>query len=234
MATHQVDREGDRDCSLLDMEQEWLNNEVTLSDMKLDNFDKACMQLDEKASQRRSQQTTEENYELDTIFLVVVDVLVDDMVVTVDGSVLYRSLVNDQEEEKEGVQKLQNSQDLAIVILEDHPQDSRTRGHPKGLGGELKSSMPRGGAVHECLGRQRRHQGSVEGRRWVRGQREDNFYMVKIRQKSGRKGGQENEGKVSGSPCCKNKREKRGKRKVIGPQENQASCSNLDPNEGYL
>lgn len=46
-------------------------------------------------SQRRSQQTTEEDYELDTIFLVVVDVLVDDVVVTVDGSVLYRSLVDD-------------------------------------------------------------------------------------------------------------------------------------------
>lgn len=95
MATHRVDREGERDCSLLDMEQEWLNNEVTLSDMKLDNLGKACVELDEKANQRMSQQMTEEDYELDTIFLVVVDILVDDVVVPVDGSVLYRFLVDD-------------------------------------------------------------------------------------------------------------------------------------------
>lgn len=43
MVTHRVDREGDRDCAILDVEQMWLNNEVTLSDMELDNLDKACI-----------------------------------------------------------------------------------------------------------------------------------------------------------------------------------------------
>lgn len=58
--------------------------------------------------------------------------------------------------------------------------------------------------------------------------------MVKIRQNWGKKRDWKDEGKVSCSPCCKNKREKMGKRKMNGPQENQASCSNLDPNEGNL
>lgn len=94
MATHWVDQEGYRDLALSDMEQEWLNNEVSVLDMELDNVDEACIHLDEEASQRSPQQTIEEDYELDTIFLVVDDVLVD-AVVTVDDTLLYRSLADD-------------------------------------------------------------------------------------------------------------------------------------------